>query len=116
MTNLVASVVLVRQFGVAGAFVATLVSSIVLVPLLARLLATDLGVRPGDLLRESVLPALPPAAGAAAIGGLALLTPWPPAIQLAIGGIGGLVAAGLLASWLSLRGDERRELIRAFTR
>jgi O-antigen/teichoic acid export membrane protein len=116
VTNLVASVVLVRQFGVAGAFVATLLSSIVLVPLLARLLATDLGVRPRDLLRESVLPALAPAAGAAAIGGLALLTPWPPAIQLAVGGIGGLIAAGLLAAGFSLRSDERRELVRALSR
>jgi O-antigen/teichoic acid export membrane protein len=115
ITNLIASVVLVHQFGVAGSFVATIVSSLVLAPLLIRLLATDLGVKPRDLFRGSVVPALPPAAGAA-IGGLVVLTPWPPAVQLAIGLLVGFAIAGLLVTRVSLHGEERRELVRAFSR
>ena len=116
VTNLVASVVLVEQFGVAGAFVATIISSLVLGPLLLRIVDIDLGIRPRELLAAALVPAALPAAAAAAVAGLVLLTPWSPLAVATVGGVGGVVVAGLIITRITLRADERQELVRAFSR
>jgi O-antigen/teichoic acid export membrane protein len=112
LVNLVASIVLVHRFGIAGAFVATIVSSLVLTPLLARAVAHATGVGIGALLRSSVVPALAPALAATAAAGAVALAHPAPLVALLGGFAAGLVAwlvAGL--AW-GLGPTERAELRR----
>ena len=116
VVNLVTSVVLVEMFGVAGSFVATLVSSLVLSPMLLRLVASDLGVAPRTLLNEALVRAVLPTAAAALVATTVLLTPWPDPAKAAVGGIGGLLGAAFVIIRVTMQRDERREFVRGFSR
>lgn len=112
LVNLVASLVLVRRYGIAGAFVATILSSLVLTPLLARAIAEATGVGVGDLFRRAVLPALAPAAAAAAAAGAVRFLSSSPVVELVVGGAVGTLAwvAGSLR-W-GFTAEERAEMQR----
>ena len=112
VVNLGATIVLVHLYGVAGAFLGTIVSSVVLSPLLLRacLQATSVGL--GRFATASLpLAVLPVAATAgAAVFRLSGLRPLPTLLLGAA--LGGLACLGVMMRW-SLDGHERAELIRA---
>jgi PST family polysaccharide transporter len=114
VTNLVASIALVEWFGVAGSFVATIISSLVLDPLLVHLVRVELGVQPRELLR-AVRPSVLPVATAAAVAALVLATPWPTGVVAGVGAAGGLAAAAV-SGFFVIGGSERRELARGLSR
>jgi O-antigen/teichoic acid export membrane protein len=112
VVNAGASLALVPRYGIAGAFVGTIISSLVLTPLLLRAVAAETSVPPSRLIREGVGPAVLPTVAAAA-GAAAGVVVGPGAwADLLLGG----AAAGL--AWLAatalvaLGADERRELAR----
>jgi O-antigen/teichoic acid export membrane protein len=110
VVNLAASVVLVQTNGVAGPSVATIVSALVLTPLLARVLARDTGVHLSTLLRASLLPSVIPAA-AAGLGAAVGLAVAPGALgQLLVGGALGGVAAVVVTVRFATTAAERSEL------
>jgi O-antigen/teichoic acid export membrane protein len=112
VVNLAASIALVHAYGIAGAFVATIVSSLVLTPLLARAVADATGVGIGTVVRASVVPALPPAVAATAAAGAVAVAGLGPLVTLVAGFAVGTVAwvgAGLA---FTFGPDERAELRR----
>src|SRR3954454_21769361 len=58
--NLVGSIVLVHLVGIAGAFIATIVGALVLVPVVVRGGTTEVGVRVAAFAREALVPLLAP--------------------------------------------------------
>ncbi|MEZ5139559.1 MAG: oligosaccharide flippase family protein [Acidimicrobiales bacterium] len=108
--NLGASIVLVHTNGIAGAFVATILSSLVLTPLLARAVADATGVAIGEVARTAVLPTIWPALAAVAVAGAVRLAGWGDLVTLVLGfGLGGL-AWLVVGAALALTADERTEL------
>ena len=109
--NLVLSIVFVRWFGVAGAFVATLISSLVLSPLLALAVAQEVHITIRRLLKVGVVPSIAPVVAAAVVGGAIRLATDSPQVATFVGlAVGGLAAA-LVAIRFSLRKEERHELM-----
>jgi|GEM_PF-3514897 len=108
--NIALSVVLVATIGVAGVFVATTVSTLVLTAAVIRWLGRDIPVPISEFARNVVLPAVLPtiAAGAGALVGVSL--PLSAAARLVIGITLSGGAATLLAICFSLSSGERREL------
>lgn len=114
--NLFGSIVLVNRIGIAGAFVATIISSLVLTPLLARAVSRATDVSVGVIARSSILPALIPTALATAAAGLIVMLPVPALLSLVLGfTVGGAIWLTVAARW-SLDGDERAELLRLMPR
>lgn len=108
--NLVASIVLVHTNGIAGAFVATILSSLVLTPLLARAVADATGVSIGEVARSAVLPTVwASLAATAAAGGVRVLDLAPMATLLGGFALGG-VAWVLVGMATALTAAERAEL------
>ncbi|MFN8018491.1 MAG: oligosaccharide flippase family protein [Acidimicrobiales bacterium] len=110
VVNLVGSVILVRHIGVAGAFVATILSSLVLTPLLARAVARATDVSIGEVGRHAVAPTLAPALTATAAAGALVLAPLGALVTLVAGGALGLAAWLAVAGRWSLTTAERSEL------
>lgn len=109
VVNLGASIVLVHEIGMPGAFVGSLVGAVVITPLLLRavLRATTVGL--GAFVRGALMPSVVPALGSAAVAATALLLP-SAVSQLIVGGALGVLTYGLLAVKLSLGRDELAEL------
>jgi len=85
-----------------------------LTPLLLRVVDRELEVHPRDLL-ATIAPAALPTAAAAVVAALVLETPWPPGVVAAVGAIGGVAVAAVLA-FVLIGTDERRELTRTLSR
>ena len=114
VVNAALSIVLVQRFGAAGAFVATIISGVLLSPMLLRAIDRFTGVPVAQILREGLVPAVVPAAAAAAaaVAGTTLgTTPWQ---NLLLGGSAALVAGGVAAVSLGLSPDDRAALRRRF--
>lgn len=109
--NLVLSLVLVHVTGVVGVFQATVLSMIVLVPLLAAVVRTHLQVPVGALLRHAILPALPPAAVVAGVCAVAQLLFGSGELALGAGAAASLVLGAAVAMRFSVRRGEMRELV-----
>jgi O-antigen/teichoic acid export membrane protein len=94
--NLVGSIVLVHVIGIAGAFVATLLGGLVLVPALVRAGSREVELPVRRFLASGIAPLVAPVAAMAVIVGLVVLSPLGNLATILIGaGLGGLVYIGV---------------------
>lgn len=110
VVNLVASIVLVNTNGIAGAFVATIISSLVLTPMLARAVSEATGVSALEVGRAAVLPTLWPALAAIAVAGAVRVAGIGDLATLVLGFALGGLAWLVVGAALTLTRTERAEL------
>jgi O-antigen/teichoic acid export membrane protein len=110
VVNLTASLVLVHVTGIVGAFQATLLSALVIIPVLARSMLRSVDSSTTDFIREAVLPILGPTTALVAIAGPIVLLPLSDVAKLAFGTVAGLTAFFLIAWKWSVQTDELHEL------
>ena len=108
--NLVASAVLVRQIGTVGAFVGTLIGTVVLVIPLSRSALGEVGVSRSQFWRAAVRPSVAPNVALAVVAGVTVLAPLSDLATLLVGGGLGLIAYGLVAWHWSFSREELRGL------
>lgn len=108
--NLVASIVLVRQVGTVGAFLGTLIGTVVLVIPLSRSALGEVAVSHREFWRVAVRPSVAPSVALALVAGLTVMTPLPDLVTLVVGGGLGVVAYGLVAARWSFSREELQGL------
>lgn len=114
--NLVLSLVLVGPLGSRGVFLATLISGLAIVPLLAHAILGAVDVTAMTFLRESVLP---PAVAAGVIGvfvAVPVLLPLPAFATLLAGGAVAVGVGGLVIPRLAMTPGELGNLLRTLRR
>jgi O-antigen/teichoic acid export membrane protein len=111
VVNVVASIVLVRTVGVAGAFEATILGALVTAPLMIAAVLDDLRLGIATFVRTAIVPAVPAAVGAIAGAGLALALPLGSLATIVVGGVVGLACASLAALRWGLRPHERAKVL-----
>lgn len=116
LVNLAVSVVLVQWVGLVGVMIGTIVGVLALFPLLTRAIDQILDRHALTIVVPAVLRAAPPALAAGIVAGAVVLAPWPPGITLAVGGLGGGLAALVIAFVWSVPPVERAELRSALRR
>jgi O-antigen/teichoic acid export membrane protein len=92
VVNLAASLVLVQWMGASGAFVATLLANLMVVPMLVRSFLALAEVPLREFLRQAVAPALVPVAALAATTGIVVLLPVGDVVTVVVGSTLGLAA------------------------
>jgi O-antigen/teichoic acid export membrane protein len=114
--NLCASLLLVHVMGAAGVFVGTLIALAFFVPLLGRAACRLVDLRPAELFRAAVAPALLACVPLAVAVGLVVVAPLRPLVTILLGTLlGGLVYLGVTAT-LVLSPAEREEIRSMFRR
>jgi O-antigen/teichoic acid export membrane protein len=108
--NLLGSLLLVNAIGIVGVFQATLIGSLLLLPLLGRPFLTTVQVRLADFLRVAVRPSLLPLLVQAVVTVGVLALPLAPLPTVLVGGGAGLGAYALVAWRLSFRRGELADL------
>jgi O-antigen/teichoic acid export membrane protein len=110
--NLVASVLLVHHFGVAGSFLATAITAAaLLVPLIAPAIRFT-GTDPRTFLRHGLAPTVPPAIGACLGATLGFVAPTP-LTQLGLGATAAVSSWAVIAWRWALTSDDRHALLDA---
>lgn len=116
LVNLAASVVLVHWIGLVGVMIGTIVGALVLFPLLTHAIDRVIDGQALAIIVPAVLRAACPAVAAGAVAGAVVLMSWPPGIALTFGGLGGGLAALVVAFVWSVPEAERAELQSALRR
>jgi O-antigen/teichoic acid export membrane protein len=114
--NLVGSIVLVHVIGIAGAFIATLAGGLVLVPVLVRASAGEVGVRVATFAREALVPLLLPLVALALVVASVLLSPLGNVLTIAASAALGAVVYGGLVFRFSVSREELRLFRQSFGR
>jgi O-antigen/teichoic acid export membrane protein len=115
MVNLVASVAFVYRYGVVGAFLGTIIATLILVPYLGRSVFRAFSVEPWRFCQRAVAPVLIPTLALTLVLTIVVVADLSPAATLVIGGIAGLGAYVPLAFFVAVPRAERleiRELLR----
>lgn len=109
--NLVASVVLVKRYGVVGVFVGTLVGTAILVPSLGRAVLSEYGISAVEFVRRGIVPVLVPVVALFVVTlGVHAVVPGNLATVVAAGGAG-FVTYVVATLRFGLRPAETRELV-----
>ncbi|MBV9413193.1 MAG: polysaccharide biosynthesis protein [Acidimicrobiia bacterium] len=110
VVNLVMSLVLVHITGIVGVFQATLLSCLVLVPILSRSMLRAVGSDLGTFLHDAVLPVIPPAVALVLAAGAVLAAPLSDVVTLVAGALAGGLAYLAVALRFSVHRSELDEL------
>lgn len=113
LVDLAVSVVLVHPLGVAGVFVGTLVSYLVTTPWLIGAACRRLGIHAAELVREAVVPVLPPLVALAVVLAAVTVAGTGPGVRVGVGAGVGLVVLVVAAWRWSVPSGELGDLVAA---
>jgi O-antigen/teichoic acid export membrane protein len=116
VVNLVGSLVLVHAVGTVGPLQATLISTLITVPLIGSSALRAVHQPPGAFLRLAVLPAVIPSLIGAGVAGVVLLAPLGDLQTVLAGGVGGIAAITAATLRWGISPDELRGLFSAVSR
>jgi len=114
--NLVVSIVLVRQVGICGAFIGTLLGGIFLVPFLLRAILRETEMTLGEFFRESIRPEIVPLALLAFTVGAVVVSPLGNLITIVVAAAAGGLVYLVATLKLAMAPDEVSGLRAAFSR